>query len=207
LKILIADDHAMLRESLSLVLQNHYGDSLHLLHAGNGQTALLTIAEHRDMHLILLDIDLPDINGFEVLKKVVKDTPGIPVISISGTATPACMRQCIEHGASGFIPKTSNSMEMLSAIELVLGGGSYIPKEAMQGLGSGSSKAQNIPCLTERQIEVLGLIKQGMSNEEISSTLDIGLPTVKTHVSEIIRKLDVKNRTEAVNEALLLRLL
>jgi len=208
MKILITDDHALLRDSLSLLLQGRFGKRLNLLHASDGRSALEMIGKNADLDLILLDIDLPDIHGFQVLKHIVSMNPGIPVIAVSGSDSASFIRQCITLGASGFIPKTSSGKAMLSAIDLVLSGGSYVPREAIKtetGSRPGSEEAG--PLLTARQIEVLKLIRKGLSNEGIAETLGISVATVKSHVGSILGILDVRNRTEAVNEALLLNLL
>jgi len=205
-KILIADDHALLRDSLSILLQARFGEALQLLHANDGRTALEQVEQHGDIDLVLLDIDLPDIHGFQVLKQMLSRQTGMPVVAISGNTTPPFIRQCISLGASGFIPKTCSGKTMLSAIALVLNGGSYVPREAFEA-EAGKRPASEAPSLTVRQIEVLKLIRKGLPNEAIAESLGISVATVKSHVGSILECLAVKNRTEAVNEALLLNLL
>ena len=209
MKILITDDHALLRDSLSLLLTGRFGSDLQLLHAENGHIALQQVETHADLDLILLDIDLPDIHGFQVLKQIAQQAPSLPVIAVPGSITPHFIRQCISLGASGFIPKTSSGKGMLSAIELVLGGGSYVPREAFEDEEDPKrpNHVKTETSLTLRQIEVLKLIRKGLSNEAIAEVLGISLTTVKSHVRSILENLNVKNRTEAVNEALLLNLL
>ncbi|MDQ6965486.1 MAG: response regulator transcription factor [Mariprofundaceae bacterium] len=208
MKILITDDHALLRDSLSLLLLGQFGKALQLIHAENGQTALQQVKAHADLDLILLDIDLPDIHGFQVLKQVLLSQPAMRIIAVSGNDTPSFMRQCIALGAAGFIPKTTSGKAMLSAIDLVLEGGSYVPREAFEdAVGNHSPGENKLPSLTERQIEVLRLVRKGMSNDAIAEALGISLTTVKSHVHGIFDSLKVKNRTEAVNEALLINLL
>lgn len=208
MKILIADDHALLRDSLSMLLQDRFGTRFELLHAASGRSALQQVAGHIDLSLILLDIDLPDIHGFQVLRQIHAEEPGKRIIAISGNDTPAFIRQCISLGASGFISKTCSGQTMLSAIEIVLGGGSYIPREVLDEGHGKCLQAEAAPTmLTARQIEVLNLVRKGLPNESIADTLGISLATVKSHVRSILEALDVKNRTEAVNEALLLNLI
>jgi len=208
LKILIADDHALLRDSLSMLLMDRFGSGLVLLNAANGQGALQQVAAHSDLSLILLDIELPDIHGFQVLKQILATDPGKLIITVSGNDSPTFIRQCISLGASGFIPKTSSGKTMLSAIEMVLGGGSYVPREAFDESNAKRPEHEDSPAtLTARQIEVLKLIRKGLPNESIAEALGISLATVKSHVRSILETLQVKNRTEAVNEALLLNLM
>ena len=203
MKILIVDDHALLCDSLMLLLKEHHGDALSLLQAGSGTTALEVVAQHPDIHLVLLDLALPDMHGFQVLQQLTVIAPNIKVVALSGSVTPQFIRQCLALGFVGFIPKTETGKAMLSAIDLVLSGGRYIPAEALPDLSSGMIPST----LTSREFDVLRLIRQGMSNDEIASVLDITIYTVKTHVSSILTTLGVKNRTEAVNEALLQKLL
>ena len=203
MKILIVDDHALLCDSLMLLLQKHYGDEVSLLQAGNGNAALEIIAQNPDLDLILLDLTLPDMHGFQVLQQLTATAPKMKAVALSGTTTPQFIRQCLALGLAGFIPKTATGKEMLSAIDLVLNGSTYIPAEALPDLPSGA-----LPnALTSRQLDVLRLIRHGMSNDEIATVLDISIATVKTHVRGILACLGVKNRTEAVNEALLQKLL
>lgn len=208
MKILIVDDHALLRDSLSLLLTARFGRVLELLHAPDGQSALHLVAKHAELSLILLDIDLPDIHGFQVLRQIRATCPGRRIIAVSGNDSPSVIRQCMSLGASGFIPKKSSGKTMLSAIEAVLNGERYTPPEASDAIYNETRAFGAAPTsLTERQIEVLKLIRKGLSNESIADVLSISLPTVKTHVRAIFEALQVKNRTEAVNEALLLNLI
>jgi len=202
-KILIVDDHALLCDSLMLLLKEHHGDALSLLQTGSGTEALEIVAQYSDLDMILLDLTLPDLHGFQVLQQLTATAPDIKVIALSGTTTPQFIQQCLALGMSGFIPKTATGKEMLAAIDLVLGGGVYVPAEALPDLRSGAIPAP----LTGRQLDVLRLIRKGMSNNEIASVLNISISTVKTHVRGILASLEVKNRTEAVNEALLQNLL
>lgn len=210
MKILIADDHALLRDSLSLLLKENYGRSLSILHAEDGRNTLQQAGQFPDIDLILLDIGLPDMHGFEVIQALKKSSANIPIVALSGIITPQFIHQCIRVGATGFIPKTFTGKEMIAAIDMVLQGGSYIPREALiawQGNGLDDVTNAQPPALTDRQIDVLRLIQKGLSNDEIASVLHIKKTTVKTHVCGILASLGVKNRTEAVNEALLLHLL
>ncbi len=208
MKILITDDHALLRDSLALLLEANYGSSLSILQAENGHAALQQVEIFPDIDVILLDIDLPDIHGFQVIQTLKKRSINIPVIALSGIMTPQFIRQCMSIGATGFIPKTFSGKEMIAAIDMVLQGGSFIPREALTGWQKNRFEmASSPPVLTDRQLDVLRLIRKGLSNAEIASALQIKKTTVKTHVCGILSSLGVKNRTEAVNEALLFHLL
>jgi len=206
MKIVIVDDHPMLRDSLALLLHKHLGDDLMLLHAVDGGSALKYAESYEDLDLILLDIELPDMHGFQVIQQLKRINPTIRILALSGTTTPDLIRQCLALGTAGFIPKTATGQETLSAIDLVLAGGSYIPAAALSDVQT--SKPTTTPTtLTKRQIDVLQLVRKGMSNDEIATVLTISIPTVKSHIHSVFTSLGVKNRMEAVNEALLIHLL
>jgi len=203
MKILIVDDHALLCDSLMLLLQGHHGDAMSILQARSGSSALELVAQYPDLDMILLDLTLPDMHGFQVLRELAAMAPTIKVVALSGTTSAQFIQQCLTLGFVGFIPKTTTGKDMLTAIDLMLSGGVYIPAEVLSYLRSGTI----LNALTSRQFDVLRLIRQGMSNDEIASVLDISISTVKTHVRCILTTLGVKNRTEAVNEAVLQKLL
>jgi len=205
MKIVLVDDHPMLLDSLALLLQNHFGDALTLLHAIDGCSALKYARDHADLNLIVLDLDLPDMHGFQVIQQLKKTNADIPILAISGSVTPQLINQSLALGTAGFIPKTLTGQETLSAIDLVLDGGYYIPTAALSDTSASSPCVT--PTLTNRQLDVLQLIRKGLSNDEIAIVLKISIPTVKSHTHSIFISLEVKNRTEAVNEALLLHLL
>ncbi len=200
LKILLVDDHGMLRDSMALLLQHFL--KAEILHARTGSEALNLIQENNSLSLILLDIGLPDIPGFQVLDKILLQQPQMPVVMISGYNSAKLIRTSLEHGARGFVPKEASGDIMVAAIKRVLAGDIYTPPEVPLA----ETRNDDEVLLTPRQLQVLELIRKGLSNADISEVMDIQLSTVKSHVSGIFEQLGVKNRTEAVNEALLLNL-
>src|SRR5262245_47573428 len=206
MKVLVLDDHVLIREALRGVLRELEGDAT-VVEASDCGQALRQIAEHSDIALILLDLNLPDRNGFDVLTDLRQRYPAISIVVLSGFHDRANVVRALDLGAMGFIPKTSPREVMVNALRLVFSGGIYIPPEILVRDGAGAAAGQTPPKrpasprdlgLTERQLEVLALMMQGKSNKAICRVLDLAEPTVKNHVTSILKALEVTNRTEAV---------
>ncbi len=204
MKILIVDDHALVREGLRQVLRGLDND-VEVLDAANCARAFELARQHANLDLVLLDYHLPDMNGQEALEVFACQHPELPIIMLSGYMNPLLMRQVLNKGAAAFLTKSGNSDELLSAIRLVLAGGVYLAPETIPSNGSGlldeSVVEAPAPNLTQRQEEVLQLLLDGYSNKEIGKTLSLSDETVKNHVSAILRGFEVNNRTQAVMAA------
>jgi DNA-binding NarL/FixJ family response regulator len=146
---------------------------------------------------------MPGTDGRTGLRQLRSAQPAMPVVIVSATDDPGEMRRVLDEGASGFIPKSSTSAEMLGALRLVLSGGVYVPRAALaaQAPGSGAARReqrrQRAGSLSARQIEVLSLMARGLTNREICGVLGIAEGTVKAHIAAIFETLEVSNRTEA----------
>ena len=211
MKFLLIDDHALIREALSSVLRELRNDAIVLEAASCRQGADL-MREHGDVSLVLLDLRLPDRDGFDMLVELRDAYPAVGVVMLSAFNDRDNVVRALDKGALGFIPKTSSRELLLGALRLVLAGGVYIPPEILGGaatttgaaaspLPQADSKPSPTPAelgLTERQVDVLALMMQGRSNKLICRALDLAEPTVKNHVSAILKALKVSNRTEAV---------
>lgn len=214
--ILLVDDHALFREGLSLVLQQL--DDANIFEAENAASALSIIDQQPNLDLVLLDLNLPDNNDFSLLQSVRTKLPATPVTMLSATEDAGLIQQALQLGASGFITKTSSSQVMLQAINLILAGGLYLPPQMLQktqdipetqgaetiptetsAATTVSNKAESDLYFTERQMDVLRLLDQGMSNKEIARDLDMSPSTVKVHVAAILRECEASNRTQAVS--------
>jgi len=210
-KILAVDDHPLIRDALRQVLKLLDPD-LHLVSAANAQETLVEAANHPDLNLVLLDLSLPDANGFEVLHQLREQHPDIPVVVLSATDDAASVMRALDDGAMGFIPKTSSNDVLLGALRLVLGGGVYLPAEVLRHSTASNpnppaapgAPQREITCrdlgLTERQAEVLALVVQGKPNKLICRDLKLSEGTVKVHVSAILRALNVHSRSQAIVE-------
>lgn len=198
LKILIVDDHALLREGLGQVLLSMY-PALELLHAGSGAIAIDLLLPHRDIDLVLLDYHLPDINGLEVLRQMGRIQPSLVVLMISGSTTLQLISQSLNAGAAGFVTKSGNTDDLRQAIAQVLAGEIYIPQE-VRSQAKTAAIATTAP-LSKKQEQVLRLLMDGQTNREIAKALFVSEETIKTHVSAILRYFDAENRTQAVRAA------
>jgi len=208
-KILIIDDHALIREALRGVLKELKGDAT-LAEAADWRRASQEIEQSPQLDLVLLDLNLPDRDGFDILAEMRERYPAIPVVVLSAQQDPESVAKALDLGALGFIPKSAPREVMLSALNLVFSGGMYIPPEILvrpaamrpkppagpAGAGKRTSAADL--GLTARQMEVLALMMEGRSNKAICRALDLAEPTVKNHVTAILKALKAGNRTEAV---------
>jgi DNA-binding NarL/FixJ family response regulator len=166
------------------------------------------LAENPDVELVLLDLGLPDRNGFEVLAELAERHPTVSVVVHSGQQDRDTVMKALDLGAVGFIPKSARREVLLGAFNLIFSGGIYVPPEilarhqpapaaSVPDGGKAPMSAADLG-LTERQMEVLALMMQGKSNKAICRVLDLAEPTVKIHVSAVLKALKAANRTEAV---------
>jgi len=230
--ILLVDDHALFREGLALVLKQQLNPSkgdVNVFEADCAKNSLKAIQQHQDLDLILLDLHLPDNQDFSLLQQIKSSDPSIPVAMLSAIEDAQKIQQALQQGASGFITKSSKSSVMISAIQLILAGGVYVPPAILKAdlsrelvdssalpaigtakpsspLSSSTDDAVTIQ-LTDRQKEVLHLMDDGLSNKEIAKVLNMSPSTVKVHVAAILRACNVSNRTQAVSFARTHRLL
>ena len=213
MKFLLIDDHALIREALSSVLRELQGDAI-VLQAASCRQGMDLMGLNEDVSLVLLDLQLPDRDGFDMLAELRESYPAVGVVMLSAFNDRDNVVRALDRGALGFISKTSSHDVLLGALRLVLAGGVYIPPEILGGgvplppslaaVPTGQTQApapRPSPTelgLTERQVDVLALMMQGKSNKLICRALDLAEPTVKNHVSAILKALNVSNRTEAV---------
>lgn len=206
--ILIADDHALVREGLRYALRD-LTPEVRFQEASDAMQVRALIERSPDVDLLLLDLVMPGSNGFELLTELCQRRPELPVVVLSGSEDPVHMRKALDLGAAGFIPKTSSAEVMLSALRLVLAGGIYVPSDMLRSSPSGApADAPPAPVsapqsgsadgLTNRQREVLRQLGEGKSNKQIARVLDLSDNTVKIHVAAILRVLKAENRTQAV---------
>jgi DNA-binding NarL/FixJ family response regulator len=204
MKILLVDDHALIRDALRSVLRELVGDAI-VFEAPDCRQAMRLIEQHPDLHLILLDLNLPDRDGLAALSDLRKHHATISIVVLSAFHDRETILRVLELGALGFIPKSSPREVMANALRLILSGGIYVPPEALAraepSVAAAAPGRRVMPAdlgLTERQMEVLALMMQGKSNKAICRILDTAEPTVKHHVTALLKALKVTNRTEAV---------
>ena len=205
LKILIADDHCLVREGLKIALARLPARPLPI-EAASAAEVHEAIAAHPDIDLVVLDLQMPDVSDLDLLTELCNARPDIPVVVVSANEDCRVMQRAIEHGAAGFIPKSVANGVLVSAMQLVLSGGVYIPSELLGGADMDSVATRRIQphgmpvrrdTFTSRQLDVLELMAGGHSNKSIANQLGLSEHTIKIHISAILRILDVNNRTEA----------
>jgi DNA-binding NarL/FixJ family response regulator len=210
MNILVVDDHFLIRDALCGCLKRLHSDAT-ILEAANGHQAMELVSEHTEIQLVLLELSLPDQDGFSVLGELRERHPTVSVVVLSARQDPDSVARAFALGALGFIPKSERLEVLLGALELVFAGGTYIPSQFLLCEARSSSKpnasfAANSmrlrkPAdlgLTGRQLDVLELMMKGKSNKVICRELNRAEPTVKNHVTAILKTLKVMNRTEAV---------
>jgi DNA-binding NarL/FixJ family response regulator len=212
MKLLLVDDHPLFREGVALLLTRLDAD-LHVLEAATCEEGFRVCTAHADLDLILLDLYLGGESGMEGLAVFRKRVPQVPVVVMSSSEDEATVRQALDEGAMGFIPKSSSSQIMLNALRLVLSKGIYLPPllaahppvahrspalPFRETARRGHDLSPSDLGLTPRQADVLYLVLQGKPVKLISRELGIGEGTVKGHVSAVLRALNVTTRTQAV---------
>lgn len=201
-RVLIADDHPLFRGALVHALTGCLADA-EILQARDLPETLTTLAEREDIDLVLLDLHMPGNQGLAGLASVRCHFPAVAVVVVSANEDPRVIRRALDHGAAGFIPKSTALDEMTHALETVLDCREWIPPHLNRAVSDIESDdadlalAARFARLTPQQFRVLKLVADGRLNKQIADELGIQERTVKAHMSEIFSKLEVRNRTQA----------
>jgi len=204
MKLLVVDDHPVLREGLAALLRQGRPDA-EVLQARDAHEGLGLVDLHEDIEVVVLDLVMPGLDGLAAIAEFGRRRPALPLIVLSSSEDPHIARQAIAQGALGYVPKSADPRTLLSAITLVLNGELYVPPLILNGGGAARPPPRcgdgetDVGQLTERQIDVLRLISDGQSNKAIALALDLSENTVKVHVTGIFKALRVINRTQAAN--------
>lgn len=203
MRILISDDHALLRSGLGMVVK-HAFPAAEIEEAADLPQTLEVLRQNPPLDVILLDLRMPGMNGFEGLRQVRQLAPRTPVAILSAYSDRELISEALREGAKGYIPKASSESVLRHALALLSEGGSYVPLEILDTqegypVAARGALAEDSPlrALTPRQLDTLALLVEGCSNKEIARKLGVIESTVKTHVKIILRKLGVSNRTQA----------
>jgi len=202
-KILIVDDHPMFREALRSAVKFSRTDA-EIFEAGSIEAAHKVIREEPGIEIVLLDLSLPGTTGFDGLLFLRSAFPRIPIMIVSGLDDPKIVQEAIRLGAAGFVPKSLDKDTLAMGLTEVLDGSVFLPPELAQdskgprAASRASDIADLVANLTPAQMRVLQLIRHGQLNKQIAYELGVSETTVKAHVSEILRKLNVVSRTQAV---------
>lgn len=198
MKIVIADDHDLLRRALRDLLSPLAND-LAVLEAADRDTTLARLSEHPDADLAIVDLMMPGMTGADSLVQMKRLAPMVPLAVLSSSEDPEPMRAAFDAGVAGFMVKSESPAVILSAVRLILSGGIYIPpalfRSVMRDRPAGDTADQ---ALTPRQADVLDQLRAGLSNKEIARKLGMSEATVKAHLTAIFRALHIRNRAQAV---------
>jgi len=222
MKVLLVDDHPLILSALQSVIRG-LGDDVEVVGAASAREARAALRASNDFDLVLLDLQLGDANGFEVLVELRAGYPGLPVVIVSASDRTSDVIRAIDLGAMGFVPKRASNETLFEALNLVMQGGIYVPPMTLgserpgpkpegdtvpsylaivrEQAESGEPQAQPSLAtigLTPRQTDVLGLLLQGKPNKLIARELGLSVETVKDHVAAVLRALNVTSRTQAV---------
>lgn len=198
MKILVVEDHALVREAMAQTLAR-LNEDMTCVEASDAETALQML-DKGGFDLAIVDLMLPDMNGFALLCVLAKRFPDVPAIVVSAMDDEASVRRAIKGGASGFVSKASSGEEMLRAVRVVLDGGVHTPNMAAPGTArrAGAPPVGERFGLTAAQTRVMEFLAQGRTNREIADALGLSEGTVKVHMSAIFRALGVSSRAQAL---------
>ncbi|HOZ69673.1 MAG TPA: response regulator transcription factor [Chitinophagaceae bacterium] len=199
--ILLVDDHKLIRDSWSFILNSD--SRFQVIGETSNADEAVEIARTKKPDIVLMDINMTPVNGFEATKLVRKFSPGSKIIGISMHSMPAYARRMLQIGAMGYVTKNSSKDELINSIVEVYGGKKYICEEVKNILAQqeledeGGTPDMNV--LSRRELDIVQLIKEGLSSKEIAIRLDISLKTVEVHRYNILKKLSLKNTAALVN--------
>lgn len=195
---IVADDHPMVRDALALALRAAFPKAEVAL-AGTLDEASGAIAARPDVDLVILDLDMPGMQGLAGVSALRANYPSAPLVIVSATRNAAAMRQAVEMGAAGFIPKSAPMEEIIASVRAVMRGEIVLPPSAGDALSSTDADlATRAARMTPQQHRVFALMAEGKPNKIIAYDMQIGEATVKAHVTEILRKMGVHSRTQAI---------
>jgi DNA-binding NarL/FixJ family response regulator len=199
--VIVADDHPLFRTAIKEALEADQGQT-NFLEANSFESLQQLVDQNKEVDLVLLDLHMPGVSGFAGLVYLCKRYPSVPVVIISANEDPVVIQRALEHGAAGFIPKSSSIDTITDAIAAVLMGEIWSPDTTATDLpGNNVSEvelAERMAKLTPQQFKVLMMMSQGLLNKQIAYELSVSEATIKAHVSAIMSKLGVSNRTQAV---------
>lgn len=201
INVLIADDHKLIRETWSYIL-NGDGRFAVIAECGDSEQAV-EVTKAKRPHIVLMDINILPISGFEATERIKRVSPLTKVIGVSMHSQPAYAKKMLQIGARGYVTKNSSKEEMIKAIIEVNEGSKYICEEIKNNISElvleENKDVPNVNALTEREIQIINFIKDGQSSKEIAVSLNISLKTVEVHRHNVLKKLRLKNSASLVN--------
>jgi DNA-binding NarL/FixJ family response regulator len=202
ISILLVDDHKLIRDSWSYILNSD--PRFRVIGSTAKADEALAIAKVKHPKVVLMDLNMTPVSGFDLTKLMRKHSPDSRIIGVSMHSMPVYARKMLQMGAMGYVTKNSSKEEMVTAIVSVSKGDKYVCDEvknilAKQELDDSEPGSNEMNALTQREIDVVQLIKEGLSSREIAEKLDLSLKTVEVHRYNILKKLKLKNTATLVN--------
>ena len=209
MRILVVDDHRLFADGLGFVLHS-MAEKVEIVIVNDSKAALNELDSNPNIDLLLLDMHMPGLDGISLLMSIKERQMLIPCVIVSATEDVCLIKQALELGAFGFVPKSYNSDQLVRALNIVMNGDTFIPDEIIRKINRlNQNQKQNASKLiqllnqfgiTKRQYEVLGLMAKGYSNQQIACTLFLSKHTVKSHVAALLGAFQSENRTDCVRQ-------
>jgi DNA-binding NarL/FixJ family response regulator len=199
-RFIIVDDHPLFRGALGQALSAAFADA-EILEAGSLDELTEQLGRAGEIDLILLDLSMPGVHGVSGLIYLRAQHPEVPVVIVSASDDAGTIRQCLDCGASGFIPKSQPVERIREAIRRIIGGEVWLPPDidlTAEPVGESAELVSRLSTLTPQQVRVLMMLGEGLLNKQIAFKLGVSEATIKAHVSAILQKLGVDSRTQAV---------
>lgn len=200
IKILLADDHEVMRSALRSLLDSREEFTV-VAEAGNGREVLGLVEQH-EPDVVVMDINMPELNGIEATRQLCTSYPNIRVLGLSIHVKGRMVSEMLNAGARGYVPKNSAASELLQAIHTVMTGKMYISPEVLGDFVDSRSRAVSaenpFTALTEREREVLQLLAEGYPTKQVAEKLGLGVPTVHTHRQHLMQKLNARSIADLV---------
>lgn len=210
IKLIIIDDHPLVADGIATMLKDESYLQI-VASAKTGRQGLVILSEYPDCEVILLDINLPDTDGLQLCEQIRQLYPNLKIIGLTSVNEAGIISQMIRRGANGYLLKDMEKEELLHAINRVLDGHVYLSKGAndkiLQQLRELDINPHQVPMLTRREKEILSLLDQGLSSQEIASRLSLSIHTIDTHRKNMLQKLNVHNTPALLKAASKLGLL
>lgn len=204
MKLMIVDDHALVRQGVTALFEREAPGTV-LLQACDSAEGLRLAAMHPDLDAVFLDLAMPGLDGMDALLEFGRVRPALPVIVLTAADSPALARRAFTAGALGYVPKSASAETLLTALDFVLRGETFVPSLAPRGWHTDASghapKPAGVAELTDRQSEVLRHLGEGLSNKAIAHRMGITEKTIKAHMTGVLRAMSASDRDQAVQTA------
>ncbi len=199
-KILLVDDHNLVNEGITRIINSDKNYNV-VAQLTNGLEAIEYV-KNNAVHIVIMDINMPGIDGITATQEIKKIVPGVKIIGLSMLGDYGTIHKMLESGADGYLLKNTSGDELFTAFTQVLNGKTYLNAELQQLLLKGMREQKSIPQLTRKEKEVLNFIAVGLTNKEIATKMNVGEETIKSHRKNIMNKFDIHNTAELVRFAI-----